>query len=170
MEKSIAHKNGMNLVGLEHYPDGLVSWRDAKPPEQSGSSRTGHLRGCGYCGSMHPTDVANAIRAGAKGEWADWKYGWPHKANFDGIPNPHAGLMEVRSSANFKAYDDWVCGGGDEWHEPPKPASALTHGKFYSVHLMDASKDDREIIEKHLGLHFEFKEDGTVTWAKIDKT
>lgn len=114
---------------------------------------------------MHPADVANAIRAGARGEWADRKYGWPHKAYFDAIPNPHKGLMEVRSSANFKpeGNDDWIQD-GEYWHEPPKPAPELTNGKFYSVHLMDACPEDRDLIECHLGLRFEFADDGRVTW------
>lgn len=111
---------------------------------------------------MHPADVASAIRAGAQGEWADRKYGWPHKAYFSGVPNPHAGLLEVRASANYKR-DGWIqC--GDYWHEPPTPAPALTNWKFYSVHLMDASPEDRELIESHLGLRFQFSDDGNVSW------
>lgn len=162
--RSIAHKTGMNGIGQSYWPNGLVEWRDATPPETSGPSRTGRLRSCGYCGSMHPADVAAAIRAGAKGEWADRKYGWPHKAYFDGVPNPHAGLMEVRASANFKPdYEGWIqC--GDHWHEPPKPAPSTTNGKFYSVHLMDATPEDRETIESHLGLRFTFNDDGGVSW------
>lgn len=165
---SIAHKLGMNSIGKKHWPDGLVSWREASPPETEGYSRCGHLRACGYCGSMHPSDVANAIQNGAKGEWSDWKYGWPHKAYFDGIPNPHAGLMEVRASANHKPdyYPDWIqC--GDHWHEPPRPASEKTNGKFYSVHLMDATPEERQIIETHLGLSFYFSDDGSVSWKRV---
>lgn len=164
-EFSIAHKFGMNNIGQSHWPDGRVEWRDAQPPESTGCSRTGRLRSCGYCGSMHPTDVANAIKSGATGSWADRKYGWPHKAYFEGIPNPHAGLPEVRASANFKpeGHPDWIQD-GDHWHEPPRPAAEKTHGKFYSVHLQDATPEEREIIEKHLGLHFEFLDDGRVSW------
>lgn len=163
-EPSIAHKTGMNHIGQQMNPSGLVPWSDAAPPETTGISRIGRLRSCEYCGSMHPADVATAIRAGAKGEWADMKYGWPHKAYFDGIPNPHAGLMEVRGSCNFEK-EGWIRD-GDHWHEPPTPAPETTYGKFYSVHLMDASPEDREVIEKHLGLHFEFTEDGKVRWKK----
>lgn len=160
----------MNHIGTRLYADGLVPWREAKPPEKTGHSRTGQLRGCGYCGSMHPADVAAAIRAGATGSWADRKYGWPHKAYFEGVPNPHAGLLEVRGSANFKpeGYDDWIQD-GEHWHEPPRPAPERTHGKFYSIHLLDATPEDREIIEAHLGLHFDFKEDGSVSWARVLK-
>lgn len=166
---SIAHKIGMNSFGKISNPDGLVPWREAIPPATSGSSRTGYLRSCSYCGSMHPTDVANAIKAGATGSWADKKYGWPHKAYFEGVPNPHAGLLEVRGSANYKPegehYKDWVqC--GNHWHEQPRPAGPTTSGKFYSVHLMDATPEERDIIETHLGLSFDFKNDGKVTWNK----
>jgi hypothetical protein len=166
-EPSIAHKFGMNKFGQSAHPDGLVPWMEERPPETSGYSRTGRLRACSYCGSMHPSDVASAIKAGAKGEWADQKYGWPHKAYFDGIPNPHAGLLEVRASANYKPEDrnDWIqC--GDHWHEPPRPADPTTTGKFYSVHLMDATPEERDIIETALGLHFDFNEDGTVVWKR----
>ncbi|MBB3258211.1 hypothetical protein F4827_003079 [Paraburkholderia bannensis] len=127
---------------------------------------------------MHPADVAAAIRAGATGSWADRKYGWPHKAYFEGIPNPHVGLREIRTSANFKPE-------GDGWVHRPEPrfdestgarlpdrdrwvkysiAGATTYDKFYSVHLQDASPEDRATIEQHLGLSFEFMEDGGVRW------
>jgi hypothetical protein len=121
---------------------------------------------------MHPTDVASAIKSGAKGEWADKKYGWPHKAYFDGVPNPHAGLLELRGSANYKPegehYKDWVQD-GEYWIEPPRPAGATTNGKFYSVHLMDATPEERDIIEAHLGLHFDFKDDGEVKWKQLSR-
>lgn len=171
MKPSIAHKVGMNRFGQESHPDGLVPWRDATPPEIEGRSRTGRLRSCAYCGSMHPTDVAAAIKAGAEGSWADKKYGWPHKAYFEKVPNPHAGLLEVRGSANYRPegdhYADWVScieDGKEYWHEPPRPAGPTTNGKFYSVHLMDATPEERDLIESHLGLNFDFKADGTVTW------
>lgn len=54
------------------------------------------LMTCGYCGSMHPGDLAEAIKAGARLDWADFKYGWPHKVYVEGIPNPHAGMLESR--------------------------------------------------------------------------
>jgi len=172
MEYSIAHRNGMNLVGEGMWPDGRVPWENASPPDvASGDQRkyTGRLRNCSYCGSMHPADVAAAIKAGAKGEWADRKYGWPHKAYFEDIPNPHAGMIEVRSSANFKPEDkpDWVQEDEHHWREPGTPASEKTYGKFYTVHLMDATPEDRDVIEAHLGLHFEFTDDGKVRWGAV---
>jgi hypothetical protein len=174
MEYSIAHRDGMNLVGAGMWPDGRVPWEDATPPDiESGDNRrtTGRLRSCGYCGSMHPADVAAAIEAGAKGEWADMKYGWPHKSYWEGIPNPHAGMLEVRSSANFKPDDhpDWIQVDEHHWREPGTPAAATTWGKFYTVHLMDASPEDRQVIEKHLGLTFVFTDDGKVSWRRVEE-
>ena len=181
-EFSIAHKTGMNRFGAEEWPDGRVPWREARAPVVSPDEplARGRLRSCAYCGSMHPADVANAIRAGAKGDWADWKYGWPHKAYFESIPNPHAGLLEVGgmsptpyprfprkvaeqcySSASGKRLEDKV------WYtEEPHPAPSTTNGKFYSVHLEDATLEDRELIEAHLGIFFDFHEPGRIGWRK----
>jgi hypothetical protein len=50
--------------------------------------------------------------------------------------------------------------------ETPRPAAATTHGKFYTVHLQDASPEDRETIERHLGLSFHFDGKG-VAWQPI---
>jgi len=176
---SIAHKHDMNHIGRDMWPDGTVPWDEARPPQKRPGSMmmTGELRNCGYCGSMHPADVAAAILAGAKGSWADRKYGWPHKAYFDKIPNPHAGLLEVRCGGTHKSdmtpvehietrYNE-ITGASYKhktYTEHPRPAPATTYGKFYSVHLQDATPEERDIIEKHLGLKFTFQ-DGKVSWA-----
>ena len=55
---------------------------------------------------------------------------------------------------------------GKHWHEPGQPASEKTYGKFYTVHLMDATPEEKAIIESHLGLSFEFMDDGRVRWQK----
>jgi hypothetical protein len=172
MDYSIAHRDGMNLLGQGLFPDGRVPWEDATPPDIESGRTTGRLRHCAYCGSMHPAAVAAAIRAGARGEWADRKYGWPHKAYFIDIPNPHTGLLESRASANFKPEDrpDWIQVDEHHWREPGKPAPETTDGKFYSVHLMDATPEDRETIETHLGLKFEFMDDGRVSWRPFGTT
>lgn len=177
---SIAHKRDMNWYGLQQYPDRLVPWAEPKAPDPDREAlATGRLRSCGYCGSMHPADVAAAIRAGAVGHFADRKYGWPHKAYFDGVPNPHAGMPEVCGSSSQKSerfprevreprFDEKT---GERiadrvsYTEEPKPAATTTHGKFYTVHLQDATPEDRETIERHLGLAFTFSEDGqNVSW------
>lgn len=184
-EKSIAHRHDLNFIGQQHYPDGLVTWRGASPPNLTGmpdERQTGSLRACGYCGSMHPADVAEAIRAGAKGEWADLKYGWPHKAYFTGIPNPHAGMLESRDGRygplpegeeqRFRqvqrGFNPQTGAPEYMWREVGKPAGETTYGKFYSVHLQDATPEDRETIEQHLGVRFTFLEDGqSVRWSGI---
>jgi hypothetical protein len=180
-EKSVAHRHSMNHFGADKYPDGLIPWRDAEAPDIDGGKTTGRLRGCGYCGSMHPADVATAIRAGAKGNFADWKYGWPHKAYFDKIPNPHAGMLEARSSyggnpeelengaARFPlkvpaGFDSRTGEPKFHYYAPAEPAAPTTYGKFYSVHLQDATPEDRAVIEHHLGLAFDFTPDGKVGW------
>lgn len=179
-QKSIAHRFDMNQYGIASYPDRLVPWEPEAPPLMSDMrmSVIGRLRSCAYCGSMHPADLAAAIRSGAKASWADRKYGWPHKAYADGIPNPHAGMLEVRSSSSSPSehysrevreprYDERT---GDRiadyvrYTEQPRPAAATTYGKFYSVHLQDATPEDRELIERHLGIAFDFDDKGGVRW------
>ena len=172
MEYSIAHRVGMNAIGQGMWSDGRVPWSDAEAPDIGKGQRywTGKLRSCGYCGSMHPADVVAAIKAGARGEWADMKYGWPHKSYFENIPNPHVGLLEVRASANFLPDDhrkDWIQTSDGHWHEPGTPAAEKTHGKFYTIHLMDATPEERDLIESHLGLKFEFFDDGKVSWKRV---
>lgn len=173
MEYSIAHAGRMNLIGTGMWPDGLVPWMDAAPPDIEKGIKfwTGRLRCCSYCGSMHPTDVVAAIKAGATGEIADMKYGWPHKIYFDSIPNPHKGLLEVRSSATFKpeGKDDWVKTPDLGWREPGTPAAEKIFWKFYTLHLQDATPEEREVIEEHIGLHFEFEPEGGVRWSKFEK-
>lgn len=183
-ELSIAHKYDMNSFGVDKYPDGLVPWRNPKAPDLDADPpyKVGSLRGCSYCGSMHPHDVAEAIKAGASFHWADWKYGWPHKLYGDHIPNPHAGMLESRcskthptekeiASGDFvKAWTGWYDQGTGkktyDWMEKGRPAKATTWGKFYTVHLQDAAPEDLAIIEKHIGLHFEFK-DGNANWTRF---
>lgn len=194
------------------------TWCEAAPPDLAAGRTTGRLRSCSYCGSMHPADVAAAIRAGAMGHWADRKYGWPHKAYFDSIPNPHAGMLESRMGAShavpncpfsltlggpcehkepqsfsmpqcmcMQDHPDKIVGGRHaggnvmipirdgfsretgkpvyRWTEVGKPAAATTWGKFYSVHLQDATPEDRKTIELHLGYAFSFKDGSNqVSW------
>lgn len=179
-DPSIAHRHDMNHFGTTKYKDGLVPWRDALPPDIAAGRTTGSLRSCSYCGSMHPADLAEAIRAGAKGHWADFKYGWPHKAYIDGVPNPHVGLLESRMSMShppqaeidagkwIQIPDGFDCNTGKpqfRWTESGKPADATTYEKFYTVHLQDAEPEDKETIERHLGQAFEFPNDGRgVRW------
>lgn len=186
IEYSIAHQHDMNRFGLEEWPDRRVPWHPAKAPDMSNADTCiGNLRRCGYCGSMHPSDVADAIRKGAKFTWADFKYGWPHKAYGDGIPNPHAGLPESRAGTSRPPADEVAAGKWIElptgrfdpntgkptttWREAPRPAASRTWGKFYSVHLQDAAQEDRKLIEEHLCVAFDFTPDGRVAWRRISR-
>lgn len=171
MEYSVAHQNETNkMIQRVGWPDGRVPWDDPVPPDlESGDERrfAGRIRMCAYCGSMHPADVVAAIKAGARGSWADMKYGWPHKAYFNDVPNPHAGMLESRASANHEC-EGWIKIGDRSWREPGRPAAATIMWKFYSVHLVDATPEDRAVIETHLGIHFEFTEDGQVSWERAN--
>lgn len=51
-----------------------------------------------------------------------------------------------------------------DWTETGKPAPATTYGKFYTIHLQDSSAEDRDVIERHMGMHVEFLEGGKVSW------
>lgn len=102
-------------------------WREAQAPDlASGDANktTGRLRGCGYCGSMHPSDLAAAIRAGATLSWADRKYGWPHKVYAERVPNPHAGMMESRMGCSHATptcpKTGAPCAGGDQSFQFPQ--------------------------------------------------
>lgn len=62
--------------GVEAERWGGWSWREP--------SHGQHYRTCSYCGSIHPDDLA--AEPDWRAEWADAKYGWPHKF-YVGIPN-----------------------------------------------------------------------------------
>lgn len=161
-----------DALARQHVP----AWRDPEPP-RGDEARPGRLRACSYCGSMHPADLAAAIAAGASLHWADRKYGWPHKAYADGVPNPHAGLPEITSSGGGYGQPEPERGGTWtkrpdgrwNWLADPKPAPALTHGKFYTEHLQDATPDERGVIERAMGLHFEFDGSGRVMWWQFGR-
>ncbi len=176
-EYTKAHKEAQSLTNF--YPDGQIPWREACPPDILMKQFQGSLKRCSYCGSAHPADTAAAIRAGAVGHWADWKYGWPHKAYFDGVPNPHAGLMESTTSSSKKPpqeqldTENWlppVEGESPQGWRQLSPAPATTYLKFYTVHLLDATPEDRDTIEQHLGLKFTFVDNDTrVRWTPYPK-
>lgn len=185
---SVAHRGDWQAARFQLGGD--VPWQAAVAPDIAAGRDTGRMRACAYCGSMHPADVAAAIRAGARGSWADRKYGWPHKAYFEGVPNPHAGQLEVRgwrsdrprsddprasdwvempdlSAPKFDAHTGEPLPPKTRWVMAPAPAAATTYAKFYTVHLQDAKPEDREVIERHLRVRFTFKDDGGLKWAAI---
>jgi hypothetical protein len=137
VKNSIVHSREIeeNNLARHLFPDGSVPWDEPIAPDlESGDERrlSGRIRMCSYCGSMHPTDVVAAIKAGAQGEWADMKYGWPHKSYFTGVPNPHVGLLESRHTASYQHREDWIQLGERSWRAPGEPAEATLMWKFYS--------------------------------------
>ena len=133
-------------------------WNPPKPadPTRLGANKTNTT--CSYCGGMEPGELAAAIRAGATVSWADAKYGWPHKLYVEGIPNRFAGYPEALTAT----YVD-----GEKVIGPLTRAPDKASGKFYAEHLMDATPEDLSTIEKAMGLHFVFSDDGTVEWSKL---
>lgn len=108
-----AHKGDISFMFAKQYPGDIVPYK----------VREARLC-CDYCGSLHPSEVVRLLNAGAGIHFADWKYGWPHKAYLD---NP--------------------------W------------GKFYTRHLIDATAEERDRIERALGLHIDFNPDTMqVSW------
>lgn len=148
------------------------SWREP--------SRGAHYRTCSHCGCIHPEDLAAEEAWNA--EWADMKYGWPHKF-YVAVPNRHpeqrfitgattgtptgiAGAewisaTEIPDDVNTDGWRDlderyqWVAVGTRPTH----------HAKFYTVHLADPalSSEVRGRIEAVSGLRFRF-EGGRVAW------
>lgn len=159
------------------YPENKTGWLPAQPPKLP-DQRTGRLMSCSYCGSMHPSEVATAIQKGAHISLSDVKYGWPHKAYLTNVVNPHEGMDEIRKKStqefpgcialNSKRFDSKTGDRLDDVVEYVEitPAKAYTEGKFYMIHLKDATPEDKAIIEKSLGLTFTF-EDGKVFINKV---
>lgn len=181
-ETTRAHANDWQATRFN--PDGNAPWRDAVAPDIASGRTTGRLKGCSFCGSMHPADLAAAIRAGATMSLADMKYGWPHKAYVSGVPNPHAGMLESLSSKSHPPDEEKASGayievpgyGFDQatgkpntkWTAAGTPAPATVgHAKFYTIHLQDASPEDREAIEHALGLTIAFNDVGGIHWAPV---
>jgi hypothetical protein len=147
-------------------------------------SRGEHFRRCSYCGSVHPADLA--AEPGWRAEWADRKYGWPHKfyvaiANRDpeapftssstwnkhGEPGRGETLWDDLTAEQRALYNR----DHGTSHDGRHPTSVgfgpkLYHfGKFYSVHLSDPAIDAavKDEIERRSGLAFTFTE-GRVSW------
>jgi hypothetical protein len=157
------------------------TWRDA--------SRGEHFRRCSYCGTIHPEDLVAAMGNGMHADWADRKYGWPHKFYID-VPNQDADRLFVVSRTNFDTTDRGYTKGDelapelravaeqdDGWGEfRPDAWYQFTtrrthHAKFYTAHLADPAITDemKERIYAFGGLRFTF-EDGQVRWAGYDYT
>ena len=60
-----------------------------------------HFRRCSYCGSVHPEDLA--AEALWTAEWADQKYGWPHKF-YVNVINRDPSRLYVLGSSSGQSY------------------------------------------------------------------
>ena len=150
-----------------------------------------HFRRCSWCGSVHPEDLV--AEPSWHAEWADRKYGWPHKF-YVKIPNRDPDRIYCIGSASgpnadrepgFIAQEDLTVSqreivkqdgmGGRLDDERLQPAAYLfgtkaTHfGKFYTVHLADPElpAEARARIEQISGLAFTFTDDGRVGWRSL---
>lgn len=151
---------------------GRWSWR--KP------SHGEHYRTCSYCGSIHPEDLSAETAWAA--EWADQKYGWPHKF-YVMIPNRTAAQRFVIGASTAREPrwgDGWMPAADvppdvntEGWGELPGIYAWVLvgtrpghHAKFYTQHLADPSADAAAIerIQVVSGRRFQFA-DGSISWA-----
>jgi hypothetical protein len=170
-EKPTIHYSASSVFKYESMEP---KWREPRQDETYGRKET--FRTCCYCGSIHPEDLVNALRNGARLGGSDWKYGWPHKFHVEGIPNPLVGQNVVISETHPAQIGPYAPGGEKG---PPKegwpvdengkflskptygPAPATVHAKWYNEHLLDQGFDDeaRELLINALKVHsnIEFK-------------
>lgn len=147
------------------------SWREPHRGE--------HFRRCSYCGSIHPADLAAEPVWSAN--WADMKYGWPHKFYVD-VPNREPARLYVMSASGHEiagrlGWADLT----DQQREVVERdgfardryfqfgTRAAHFAKFYSIHLRDTgiAPDVKADIEQRSGLTFEFADD-RVTWRRTE--
>lgn len=169
--------------GLEAARWGGWDWREP--------SRGEHFRRCNYCGSIHPDDLV--AEPAWRAEWADQKYGWPHKF-YVNIPNRDPDALYVVGQANHKpashpAYP-WFdstqltaqqeaamerdgYAPGSRYRREYVQFGTRTHhfAKFYTVHLKDSAitAETKAAIEQRCGLSFVF-DSGFVRWTPTDAT
>lgn len=147
-------------------------WRDPDRGE--------HFRRCSYCGSMHPEDLVNT--PGCRVDWADQKYGWPHKF-YVHVPNLDPDRLYVIGSSNHPT------NGWPQYHDLPREQRKIVRreagypkdvksgyyqlgtrshhfGKVYTQHLADPnlSAEVRQQVGLMCGLVFEFLPDGRIAW------
>lgn len=145
------------------------------------------FRTCSYCGSIHPEDLVDALKAGATLGGSDWKYGWPHKFYVDKIPNPNVGNRVSRESGSRGATTEeeraaidkphidrgheveWTNEGGRWSYKVYSPDGPTTHAKWYNEHLKDLSAEAfanlAPLLEQHAGIKFERGDDGRIKYS-----
>jgi hypothetical protein len=148
-------------------------------------SRGEHFRRCSYCGSMHPEDLVTIARG--RVDWADRKYGWPHKF-YVHVPNQNPAALFVLGASlqagDYEGRPGWVRHEDlteehraildrDGWKYGDEPGGMLQFGtrrehfgKVYTVHLADPmlSGEVRDQAAELCGLRFTFIEGGRISW------
>ena len=152
-------------------------WNSSRGPE--------HFRRCSYCGCVHPEDLVAEV--GWQPDWADWKYGWPHKF-YVKIPD-RLGKLDYLGCSDVDLTDEQLTAYGwkriedltpeelvvaqphiDSW---PRPLKAIgigvrtSHfGKFYTEHLRDPSINNTVKNEIHVtsGIAFDWPPEGPGIW------
>lgn len=145
-----AHRND----GRQDTRAQFLEWRPARrsaAPDYDGN----RVASCGFCGSVRPDELAAALKAGATLEAADRKYGWPHKFYVNRFPNPFPDALKITTR---------IYGPNGRQDGPAEPEGSTIHAKFYTEHLLDASPEDRDVIEQAMGLHVAFLRDGGIAW------
>jgi hypothetical protein len=160
-ERPTCHDN----VQLPAARDMEKVWRQPwAPGEWQHNLDRGHpCRSCWYCGSIPAEDLYNALIAGdvRDPEWADMKYGWPHKL-YCKIRNPYAGQPMMVTGT----YKDGGFTPGD-----PVPAPEFEHCKFYSEHILDITDENTQIefcwrLHDLTGVMLAPAGDGRIKWGR----
>lgn len=135
-----------------------------------------HFRTCSFCGCINPDDLAAEPTWHAN--WADRKYGWPHKF-YVNIPNRNPdGLFALSASDSYKRTTSDL-----EWYHVDEMPDELReivqrdrwrgdyryfgfgkrplhHAKFYSIHHNDPaiSNETKWKIFAVSGMRFRFED------------
>lgn len=147
---------------------GETEWRQKGEKLHPSNDSVMAFRTCSYCGSIHPEDLVEALKAGATLGGSDWKYGWPHKFYVEKIPNPNVGQPRSFTStsidgpepteaerarmshyADKPGYELRVVQDGFSSHDGKpryqlkvfQPDGPTTHAKWYNEHLNDLSPE-----------------------------
>jgi len=158
------------------------SWREPRYGE--------HFRTCSYCGCINPDDLA--ADQSWRADWADRKYGWPHKFYVDILNRDPGRLFAIGSQSSGTVDASPRSTMGLTWYRYDAMPDELLeivhatrmaddkqhadwygfgtraahHAKFYSTHLADPGLSDevRLAIEGRSGIAFDFTPDGRVGW------
>lgn len=87
--------------------------------------------------------------------------GGPLRCSWCGSLHPREAAEMIRNGSRLEIADR-------KYGWPHKAYLSDPWGKFYTVHLQDASDEDREVIERAYGLRFTFYQD-KVSWTVYAK-